>query len=461
MYTTRDHRPRGTGSVLRTTHRFSEASQLLATEDNVPSYNGDNGDNGYHGYNGYNGGAVEVAPVAAPSAVHRVCSWLLARLRAAFSAVGRVARKWQLLLACAGLLLMTSVERVTFKLSVDRLAEFRCLAAQMLVLMYLLICGVIVAFKICFTNDISRGMYHFPQWKLASIAVLDTIQLLLYFGAGAAVTPAQTVLLLQLQVPLVALFAGTKDWCSNISRNQILGSIGILASVFLAALGSLGSVASDEDDEAGVVYLYCVVLYVLAALPAAGSTVLKERAMVSFGKPMEPALMNSMLAAYQLLFALLFSPLALQLQSFLTPDESLDWSLLQETADNGVLCVLIGQNPISIDDDDENFRTACPGGVFILFAHAVAVLSLPLIATTVLSTGKIRHIYGMVVAATGLSVVILGLTLGEDSGILGSSLRPLELLALGMLLPSLLLYHSEPEHGIEIITQHERVLLDK
>eukprot|EP00975_Prorocentrum_lima_P004427 959688-Prorocentrum_lima.AAC.1 len=65
MYTTRDHRPRGTGSVLRTTHRFSEASQLLATEDNVPSYNGDNGDNGdngYHGYNGYNGGAVEVAP---------------------------------------------------------------------------------------------------------------------------------------------------------------------------------------------------------------------------------------------------------------------------------------------------------------------------------------------------------------------------------------------------------------
>lgn len=399
---------RGTGSLLRTPHqaRVLESTPLLADQD-------------------------------PPSVIHG----LTTRGRRWAVAAAEAAERRTFTLSSTLMLIMAALERVTFKLLLDRMAPFRAFLAETVVLMYMLVSGAALLYKLLFTEDVAKEMWEFPQWKVAAIAAIDALHLFLMFLGGAQITPAQTVLLLQLQVPLVMILSGAlRCRCgAGVKRNHVLGSLGIALSVALASTSRSASTA-------------CLLTYGVSALPAALSTLLKERAMIDFGKPMEPMLMNLMLAVYQMAFAVALSPIAFRMQALGARWEDFPWERLQTATSDAMRCWLWFQDP---SDGAYLLPTECGGAIFITLAYAVSVISLPRFAAGVLLSGDVRYVYRVVVAATGLSVVLLVLVLGDHDGLLGTSLKPLEAVSLALLLPSLLLYHQQQEPDTEIVTQYD------
>jgi len=453
---------RGTGSLMRTPHRMAETTPLLSGQDGIVQPTPERA----QGFVAL-GSLPPTPPItgglrprrSSRSAPQSCCTaavaWVYYRCCEAAEKVGTALAARRFAVSCGALLVMTALERVTFKLSVDRMAPFRSFLAETVVFMYICICGMMLAYKLAFTEQITKEMWTFPQWQIASIAAVDALHLFLMFVSGADISPAQTVLLLQLQVPLVMLVSGTmRCRCAELARSHLLGSAGVVLSVIIAALSPLWFANGKHplSDEAARARLYATVTYVLAAVPSAASTVLKEKAMINFGRPMEPVLMNVMLAGYQMLFSLMLSPLAFRLQSLGHPATEYPWEQLQTATNDGLRCWLLSRDP---PEGRYVFDTMCSGAYLIIFAYALAVLSLPSVAAAVLTSGNVRYVYRTVIIATGVSVLVLAAVLGGHDGLLGTSLQPLELISLVLLLASLLLYHQEQEPETEIITQYE------
>ena len=80
------------------------------------------------------------------------------------------------------LMVSTATERVTFKMSVDRMTPYRLSLTMIMITLSFVVYGAIALYKLYFTNKITRRMLEFPHRKLFSMAFLDTVSFTGWFG---------------------------------------------------------------------------------------------------------------------------------------------------------------------------------------------------------------------------------------------------------------------------------------
>ncbi|CAN0282821.1 unnamed protein product, partial [Ectocarpus sp. 8 AP-2014] len=232
------------------------------------------------------------------------------------------------------LMALIALERLTFKLMVDRMAPFRFVLAQAVAACYAVAVGVVVLRRVNLSGE--RGsMQGFPVWRLAMMAVLDMLHLVPMIVAAADVAPTLTVLLLQCSAPFCLAVSG--GFCSRrrYPRKSVLGAavifLGACVAIYLPISRLINARATLHDDvrshEYDPVHLrggsgdyaiveagYNTILYVLACLPAAVSTVYKQYALEQHGRPVDAHQLSLGVTAFEVVFIALAAPAAYQLQ---------------------------------------------------------------------------------------------------------------------------------------------------
>jgi hypothetical protein len=113
--------------------------------------------------------------------------------------------QWFLALSIVILMISTSTERVTFKMTVDRMIPFRFVLIESIFLISLILYGAISFIKETFTTKITLQMKTFSHIKLLKMAILDTIQFAGLFSSASGVSPTMTVILLHASTPCIVL----------------------------------------------------------------------------------------------------------------------------------------------------------------------------------------------------------------------------------------------------------------
>jgi hypothetical protein len=222
----------------------------------------------------------------------------------------------------------TTVERVSFKMLVDRVVPFRYLLVVLMVLIEALLLGVVVRLKSCHGSLVPDAA-SFPRKKLLVMALLDLTKDLMMILSGAFVPPSLTVLLMQGQLPVSMLLGMAYErskgrYASSTrvqyTRSHYLGASLIAAAVVLAfapalaaALWTTGEQGASHD--VGLTAFQHVSVYALSVLPASASVLYKEKALTAYRMPLDPYVLNLYVDVYQLLLLAALAPVAYQVQS--------------------------------------------------------------------------------------------------------------------------------------------------
>ena len=91
------------------------------------------------------------------------------------------------------LVVCTATERVTYKMTVDRMLPYKFVLFQLIYLMSCAGFSMITCYKLLFTDEVNEQMRTFPQWRIFIMAVLDTLQFVVMTFAAASVSPTMTV----------------------------------------------------------------------------------------------------------------------------------------------------------------------------------------------------------------------------------------------------------------------------
>lgn len=113
--------------------------------------------------------------------------------------------QWILIISVILLMFATAAERVTFKMSVDKMTPFRFVLILFIFITSTIIYGSVTLFKFIFTSHITKGMKKFPNKQLWIMAILDTIYFSGLIISAADVSPTMTVILLHSSTPCVVL----------------------------------------------------------------------------------------------------------------------------------------------------------------------------------------------------------------------------------------------------------------
>jgi hypothetical protein len=117
----------------------------------------------------------------------------------------------------------TATERVTFKMSVDRMTPYRLSLTMIMITLSFFVYGAIALYKLHFTNKITQRMLEFPHRKLFIMALLDTTSFAGLILSAAAVTPTMTVILLHISTPFVVLGSRMNFPSRVYSESQLRG----------------------------------------------------------------------------------------------------------------------------------------------------------------------------------------------------------------------------------------------
>jgi hypothetical protein len=362
------------------------------------------------------------------------------------SAAGVPQRRWRSTASALVLGLITTSERVTFKVLVDRVAPFRALLTVAVVVCYATVMLAVTSYKYLCTDEISAEMRKFPQAKIAGMAALDTLQLYSMMLSASAVSPAGTVLLLQASIPLTLLLSwATQQPAAPQAWQHLFGASLIAVSTLIATLPPVIGLVSGNDITGGVGTL----VYLMSCLPASVSTLYKERALRAHAQPMDPNYLNLCLAVYQLLISLVALPLAYRLQAWSAyPASTLGLDIRE-----GCACLLADTTPSSSTSYSYPTVPHCQWALLLLFMFVFATSCINSVIDDVLTHGSESLMYRAITASAAVSFFVLGVSCRSAPGLLGTSITWTDSISLAVLLSGLEIYHRATVPETEFLTE--------
>jgi hypothetical protein len=236
----------------------------------------------------------------------------------------------------------TATERVTFKMSVDRMTPYRLSLTMIMITLSFFVYGAIALYKLHFTNKITQRMLEFPHRKLFIMALLDTTSFAGLILSAAAVTPTMTVILLHISTPFVVLGSRMNFPSRVYSESQLRG-------VYLITLAVVVSVARHVMDIImGVNWRFALssLMYMTAAAVHGLGTVMKEKAIIEWSQPLDIHYLSAWLFFYQIVSCALMCPLIYLLQGISDgwSGPSFPFEAMVENIHDGFRCFL-GQGP--------------------------------------------------------------------------------------------------------------------
>ncbi|CAM9681644.1 unnamed protein product [Scytosiphon promiscuus] len=356
------------------------------------------------------------------------------------------------------LMALIALERLTFKLMVDRMAPFRFVLAQAVAACYAVAVGVVVLRRINFAGE--RGsMEGFPVWRLAMMAVLDMLHLVPMIVAAADVAPTLTVLLLQCSAPFCLAVSG--GFCSRrYPRKSVWGAavifLGACVSMYLPISRLVEARAALEDEARNHEYVpghlrgtsgdyaivegYNTLLYVLACLPAAISTVYKQYALEQHGRPVDAHQLSLGVTAFEVVFIALAAPAAYQLQDLGRHGDGN--THVGQALRDGWRCLVLMKDVVDVDGYP--IEAECWGGLPLVFSYVVATLLVNTLVQKVVDQAESASEYHRAMAFSVPTAFVV-LCLYNEPAWLHDSFNVFTVSGLLVIMVGLRLYHSVPE----------------
>jgi len=369
--------------------------------------------------------------------------------------------------ALIGLCLCTTLERVAFKMLVDRVVPFRYLMLVLVVAFDAAALTIVVLTKSCRGGG-APAPQGFPRRKLLVMAVMDLAKDTMMMLTGAFVAPTLTVLLLQGQVPvgmfLGVLYSGARGRSLSLGYRPMhyIGA-GLISIALVAALLPVTVDWLDVTSPNTLTYF-------LACVPAAASVLYKERALTKYRMPVDPYVLNLWVDLYQLALLAVAAPLVFRLQqvgflghSQYDDDDYVDGNAAPGTTSEGLKCFF---DPSAVDAridpllTDKNLWPSpkvayCQLALPLLVSYVGASLLVNFAVDRVLRYGSGPLLYRSVTAASVSAWFVLGLLAhgAPTVGSTGYSIAVFEIFSVLLLAVGNELYHRFPEPGNEILTQ--------
>mmetsp|Transcript_24465 Transcript_24465/g.57527 ORF Transcript_24465/g.57527 Transcript_24465/m.57527 type:complete len:571 (+) Transcript_24465:122-1834(+) len=349
-----------------------------------------------------------------------------------------------------------TIERVTFKLLVDRSGPFRLLAIEVVAFTHALMLGCGMLLFAALQKDFRIQPLGIPLVDVGLMALVDTVGIILVFLTGYHVAPTLTVILVQFTLPLTALISHvvsphgylnkccsmqprrsnnndaiiqsfefqsghTRDFSAvetlPLSRSlpveHVSGSIIISVAVLLALCPSIYTLI-DKDfftyaTTIPIQTAFNTILFASSCLPAAASQLYKEYIFHQYKQPVEPDHLNFLLSVFQCIFASITSPLVYILMGVAASD---DWIELYPSSDfsknfgQGLQCFL------GVLDEEEArngyFDTAiCENLLYLVVLHSLSVIFVGFAVDKIVKGGATKVMYRGISAGIILSVVSL------------------------------------------------------
>ncbi|VEU34017.1 unnamed protein product [Pseudo-nitzschia multistriata] len=358
-----------------------------------------------------------------------------------------------------------TIERVSFKLLVDRSGPFRLVAVSAVVAFHALLAGGSLLLSAVWSGRRgeregpwgSSGAASAPALRALGIpvvdaglmALLDTVHMMLVFLTGYHVAPTQTVILVQWTLPLTALLsqffhgdgcvaaclphqgpserghpsagAGTAagrplpGW-GGLSIEHVVGSVVISLAVLLALAPSIYTTLVDNEyfryaspTKIPTQTAYNTILFVSSCLPAAASQLYKEHVFHKHKQPVHQDHLNFVLSVFQLVFAAIVSPLAYVLLGFAASD---DWTELYPSSGfgknlaEGLECFA---GVLDEEEAENGFydEANCRNSFSLVALYAFSVIGVGVAVDKIVNGGATKVMYRGVSAGIILSVTSL------------------------------------------------------
>lgn len=211
-----------------------------------------------------------------------------------------------LVASSVGLVLATAIERVTFKIMIDRMLPYKFVLVEII---FALTCALFTSatlWVLYSTNQITAEMRQFPQWRIFTMAVLDTMQFLLLVYSGAGVSPTMTVILMHTSTFFVVL--GSKVVFPN-RKYSLAHTYGMSLMGFAIFFSLVKIVWYDSTENSDFSDTWSSLVYVGAASLQGLSTLYKEHCLACWSRPIDLYYLSAYLFFYQFFVTIALSAL--------------------------------------------------------------------------------------------------------------------------------------------------------
>lgn len=334
-------------------------------------------------------------------------------------------------------------ERVTFKVMVDKLENYRFFLMQMVAALNAVLMLIVTIWKRLRTKEITAEMQKVSKWYYVLMALLDTFTLMLTVIPGGRVPAPLTIVLLQSVTPInliMSVILRSNRW--EFHKTHYIGAFMIL----LAIIGNI--VPLIVRDPMGPAYnadvLWNCVLFIGAGVPATLSMFLKESVLAQ--QQMNVYYLNFWVSLFQFMIGVVFAPLALPLQDLLNPEawSSTGWQLMAKNWREGGGCLFAG--------DPSSAADFCWLAPLVLVVYVLSALAFNYLIMELVCVLSLRKTHYSIAASIPLAWVALELY-GATSAVAQRHgqwppWNPFDIAACVVVVVGLVIYHYREEPGV-------------
>jgi hypothetical protein len=359
-----------------------------------------------------------------------------------------------LLMATIVLIISTALERVTFKMMVDRMLPYKFVLVDIIFLATCAIFSAIVHYKEKYTNEITTNMRNFPLKWIFVIALVDSIQFLWSVYSAIGVTPTMTVILMHASTLFIVLASRVITPARAYGKLHSLGVLFISLAIFLALFKIVYNDYYYISPDSRWYTTKSSFLYLIASTLQGMSTLMKEKALVEWSQPIDIYLLSSWLFFFQFLVTVVLSILFYLYEAAFGIQGSIWRSFYY-----GWNCFLGYTPPASSRDDDSIQFINCDGSFVLISSYVFATFAVLASINVVLQYSS--QVVGRAVSAAILSafLVLWLYDLYESRAhpsnyILGGKVGLFDVFAVIILVIGMEIYARDPEPDVELITQN-------
>lgn len=202
--------------------------------------------------------------------------------------------------AVVALVLATAMERITFKIMVDRMLPYKFVLVQIIFLLSAIAFVLLAKVQRYMNPEMHEDMTEFPQTTIFLMAVADTIPFLIMAFSASGVPPTMTVILMHSSTIFVVLGSRFVFPYRNYTTNNYMG-IGLIAGAiglcFLKITFWRMDLVSSATDTVGL----CCWAFLTATSLHGLATLYKEKGIIEWSRPIDNMYLTSCLFFYQFL----------------------------------------------------------------------------------------------------------------------------------------------------------------
>jgi len=350
----------------------------------------------------------------------------------------------------------TSIERMTFKMSVDRMIPYRLILAQAFIIISFLSYGIITVCKLLFTDKITARMRDFPHSKIMIMSVIDTISFAGLVISAAGVTPTMTVILLHVSTPVIVFGSRIVFPTRVYSKTQMFGVKLISFAVGISLIRHISDIVEGTDFTTAL----CSVVYVLAAAVQGVGTLFKEKAIIDWLQPLDIHYLSTWLFFYQIVVSVMLAPFLYMLQGLSDHWSRFPINSFFDNLSDGIKCLHGANPPESSSSSYDISFSDCQNGLLLIISYVISnIIVLECIDKVLQSSNQIL---GRVMAASVFfAFIVLGIydnRVDEDVDVrVIGTIGIADILSIGVLLLGIDYSSRDTEPDNTIITKFDTV----